>query len=381
MIASTKQSPSTIEQTVELDRLSQIEVADNNPTSKESSRKVVISKDVARQLRAKLLQKVCSAAWLDAICSDPEHFEICYYDPDVYPSDWFVFCPACRKKYPKNTTSTCCCDCETEIGQFRFLKRLSCVNDLQFARNLINLWWRPPVQYINFVDRVGPISDSDNSEFDDSLLWETLKTFEKDSITVHGDAPARQSESTLEKYSRWSEIHYRLGLQSDGVRLVDPISRSSLDRLPREVADSLFSILNRWDRIVVNSVKELTRELRRATRSLLGCKIKKCGSRVQLTWNKINYCLMRCQRDFSQQDITPNSGRAAGCQFRLLAEDEKSLQREIEAFHHKGEIVKSARRFRKTNPLNRGRQDEDDRSALDCFITLGDDELDAIAIR
>jgi len=295
-------------------------------------------------------------------------------------------CGVCGRIAPRNEPLTCCYDCQADDCEARFLKRLNASKCKVEMKELLTRWWRRPIKMCRLA--ANPYALVRGLELQ-SLMAVVSTSEEGNAIHFEdvADPPAAKDERPpgavqLGREAALEIAHQRLGIRSPTIRFTDPVPMSSLRHLPFSVAVEIQSIGRRHDRRQDKNVRAAASQYRAACQALRDPEIVAARGEVLLKYAGRHRRLLRYGPDYPSRGLGPSSGRAVGCTFTILSEDEKSLQKEIDHFHERHrespdaldfhKIMPSARRFTRAN--SHVAAPEDRWSVVECFITRSDQD-------
>lgn len=260
-------------------------------------------------------------------------------------------------------------------------------------------WWRRPLICADLEKTPHRLFNLGLSqERDDNKQWFSKITNESEGSIQNHRQYDRQQQLEL--------AAFRLCLGETRKRLFDPIPKSSLSTLPRNVSEGIYSIVARCESVTTSEIAYIVSALRRACEPLVEFEIfikqppqdpknpksakKRWGSRaptayrghsiwcsdVTLIHDGRSFCLLRFEELGRKQDASRNSGRTRGCILTLLPETEEALKKEIARYQanlkqqlesaEDGEsqsqleyqaIPPHAKRFTRVNPYQAARED------------------------
>lgn len=300
-----------------------------------------VSRHVSEELRKHLVDKVCSSAWLDTLCGDPDDPEKCWADPDAYPAEMRE-CPSCGRISPPNDAGPVCSDCKIESEEADFLERLKRSGGDRTA-DICSLRWRR-IAWCQVIGEgyVRPLLESRGTNSDDGDGISPSQSL--------GDAEgAPSAPRAVKDVDLAAKIHRHLGISTPHVRLRDPTSLGNLRRLPAKVASALADILAAHDGQILESLAPFLAEIREACKPLSDIEVVSSGESVLLHCKDVVAHLIRYEPDVPRRNRS--SARAVGCRLQMLSEEDKALSAEIAYFQKKGRILPSSKRFTLANPF------------------------------
>lgn len=310
----------------------------------------------AANLAAELREIVCSPPWLNAVLrrakNDNGQWQFVEYPPPSTAPTGMRECAECRRITPVNQHHACLCyDCEAILHDIE--PRLEAFPE--GADELLRRWWRRPVSVLGFA---GGLTSGDDAW---SLASATLRLavtvaeapeFEKSPIhleDIDDDAPNRRLTSDRRRLEE--SICYHLGPAKPEVLFFDPIPRSSLSKLPGDVAREVRAIVSEADRSVAASARSLLRAIREVCKPLENHSVVRRRNCIILRSPGRPLCLLRFQRNRPRKA----SGQAIGCGFVLVPESEAALRQEITHFQEHQRVMPRARRLVRPRPTFRTR--------------------------
>jgi hypothetical protein len=348
-----------------------------------------------------LARAVCSAPWLLALVVPGPDRRTLQRVRDLYPfvperdferaadrGRWMQRCGVCGWISPRNEPFRCCCDWQIEREESDFQERLEQVRCQCEQQQLRNCRWRRPMTSVAFVAFVAS-PHSILRGIEALAAPAAVPGNEEESVGYPDDTGEPAATTDERRRLAWIDrelslqvAHQRFGILAPTIRFMDPIPMSSLGHLPFGVAAEILSIGNLHDRRQARNARAVTLEYRRACRPLGDYKLTAKRGEILLVYHGRWRRLLRYRRDYPAVSASPKNGRALGCAFTILPEEEKKLVAEIAYFHKQGRkhpdtteferVIPSAKRFTRSNPMLRAREDK--WSIEERFVTPDEEE-------